>query len=197
MGNPSRHQFQFAAGLQKAVKADYPTLCRYDAVRVILANPSNYNNRSLNLFIQDWISPLTDDPTPEENLETWSRVADLMHNNLLITLNMSHLRIFPRFEFQNLTVLEMVKTAIALQGSRLEHSKYPESLKVLQPDWFVNVPENPLTQEPFVYETDGPVVILRAPDPLITKPDTEWIPEITDFPKWNHKKILSLRISGS
>lgn len=189
----------FAAGLQKATQADYPTLYHFDASNVIQANPSYYQNRAFpsSLFIQDWISPLDENPTPDENLNTWIRVADYLNNNLLLYLNMQNMRIFPRSDFQNQTILEMIKVSVALRGYYLEHQEFPESLKVLQSEWFVNVPENPLTQQPFVYETDGPVVILRAPDPLIKNADMKWIPEKQDFPKWNQKKILSLRISGS
>jgi len=100
---------------------------------------------------------------------------DLCRTSYLVDEELSHRADTPRFLIAAINA-EIARRGLLMQlamiAYRLDHEEYPDRLEKLSPDYFVNVPLDPYSQEPFEYRAAGLELPLQLSDHTTFAPNT-------------------------
>ncbi|MBI1325865.1 hypothetical protein GC170_22115 [bacterium] len=152
------------AGFLKSARTDHLTLHRLASAHGNNLAPAYfYGERYFNFG--DWVSPTIENPSPAENQADWERTAELIHQDIYFRSGaLPYTARTTRDIARKKAIFEMIALMNALQAHRILHGDWPKSLAELDAPGFGQVPDNPLTGTPYVYEVFAKGVVLKAPD---------------------------------
>ncbi len=95
--------------------------------------------------------------------------------DLLVTMQPNVLQPMSEVHFRLVAEVQLTRTTLALRCYDLEQGRLPDSLEALAPEYVQEVPVDPFTEKPFVYEpqADPPRVLSLGPDQTRDAPDAE------------------------